>query len=260
MAITAVITGGSGEIASLLRPRLLARGWRLRLLDTAPLPTPAGDGETAVEASILDDAALDGALAGADLLVHLAAFRAERAWADILSANIDGTRAVLEAAVRQGVRRVLLASSIHAVGFAGLEATAAPGPLLPRPDSYYGVSKAALEALGSVFADQHGLSVVSARIVNATAAPDDAARDRVAWFSPDDAARLVDAVSRLEEPGHRIVWGVSAGGAPWFDLGPGRAIGYEPQDDASRRGDLEADLPEHVGHPFTRWPLGEPMD
>jgi uronate dehydrogenase len=263
MSITALLTGGSGEIATFTRPHLRERGWTLRLLDPAEPPALEA-GESWVEASILDLDAVTEAARGADVLVHYAAHRAERPWADILSLNIDGTRTVLEAAHRAGVRRVLLASSVHAVGFTptpGLVDVPVPPP---RPDTYYGVSKAALEALGSLYADKHDMAVVSARIINATTEPHGPAA-RTLWFSPGDSARLVAAVAALDQPGHRIVWGVSAGAGEWVDLEPGFAIGYRPVDDGREPGDdLAAALREdpaaaRIGGGFTSWPLGETM-
>ena len=96
-------TGGVRRVIGAKRAHLRALGWRLRLLDTRPPAEPPRDGETVIEASILDDDALDAACAGADAVVHLAAFRAERPWADILSLNIDGTQRVLAAARAVGV-------------------------------------------------------------------------------------------------------------------------------------------------------------
>jgi uronate dehydrogenase len=252
MPTTALITGAAGRIGTMVRPLLRERGWRLRLLDVAPPPEPAPD-EDVVVGSFLDRAVLDPALQGADVLVHLAAHASERPWSEILSLNIDGTRIALEAARDAGVRRVLLASSIHAVGFLPFAPVA--GTPLPRPDSYYGVSKAASELLGSLFADRYGMSVVTARIVYA--APEaDGPRGRVVWFSPADQARLIAAVAALEAPGHHVVWGASRGAERLFDLGPGRAIGFDPQDDVVQPGDLEQ-LPAHLGGEFTELPLGE---
>ncbi len=59
-------------------------------------------------------------------------------------------------------------------------------------------------------------------------------RDRRAlatWLSPDDCARLADAALRTSVP-YSIVWGVSANTRRWWSLAAGRAIGYEPVDDA----------------------------
>lgn len=252
MAITALMTGGSGRIATMVRPLLRERGWRLRLLDVVPPREPAAN-EDVVVGSFLDRTVLDPALDGVDLLVHFAAHASERPWNEILSLNIDGTRIALEAARDAGVRRVLLASSVHAVGFLPLHPV--DGTPLPRPDSYYGVSKAVSELLGSLFADRFGMSIVTARIIYA--APDThQPRQRLLWFSPADAARLLDAVASLDEPGHHIVWGASRGAGRVVDLAPGRAIGFEPQDDALQPGDLDA-LPSTFGGEFTELPLGE---
>src|SRR5688500_11117164 len=102
----------------------------------------------------------------------------------------------------------------------------------PRPDTYYAVSKAAMEALGSVFADRFGMTIVSARICSYSPQPG-GDRGLAQWLSAGDMARLVEAVIARDEPGHRIVWGVSRNAPDWFPLGPGRAIGFEPVDDAA---------------------------
>lgn len=88
------------------------------------------------------------AMRGADAVIHLAGIASEAPWVDLLRVNIDGTRIVLEAAREAGVRSVLLASSIHAAGFLLSAEVADSSALVPRPDSYYGVTKAAMESLG----------------------------------------------------------------------------------------------------------------
>ncbi|WP_127794493.1 NAD(P)-dependent oxidoreductase [Agromyces sp. LHK192] len=232
------VTGASGRIGREI-VRLLDRpGRTLRLIDTdLPASTadgPWGDLSDRVElhrASIEDAPAIRAALAGASGVVHLAALSSERPWADILRVNIDGTQKVLEAARLGGARNVLLASSIHAVGFVDAASAATTEVLVARPDTYYGVSKAALEALGSVYADRYGLGVVSARICQFGAEPA-TGRALARWLSPGDLARLIEATLRLDDGAHHIVWGVSANAPDAFDLSAGRAIGYEPQDDA----------------------------
>ncbi len=63
---TILITGAAGRIATMLRPRLARPGRVLRLLDIAPLATPAGPGEESVTALVTDMAAMTAACAGAD--------------------------------------------------------------------------------------------------------------------------------------------------------------------------------------------------
>ncbi|GIT80734.1 NAD-dependent dehydratase [Leifsonia sp. LS1] len=228
MAVFA-ITGGRGRIGSSVIPRLIGHGHRVRSIDIVDGRDGAPGEE--VRASIDDRDALAAAFRGAGTVVHLAGAASERPWDEILSTNIDGTRNVLQAAYSAGVPRVLLASSIHALGCAPASTARSALVLPPRPDTYYGVSKAAMEALGSLYADQFGMAVVSARICTFAERPEDS-RSLATWLSPGDATRLIEAAAAIREPGHHIVWGVSANRPGWFPLEEGEAIGYFPQDDA----------------------------
>lgn len=227
------ITGAAGRIGRAITPLLRRPGRELRLLDRE-VPADRDERDRWFAGDITEAGALDEAFRGADLVVHLAAHPWERPWPEIIAVNIDGTQRTLDAAHVAGVPRVLFASSIHAVGYATPAEAGAVDELHPRPDTFYGMSKAAGEALGSVYADRFGMTVVSARIC--AFSPDVAGGHSVAlWLSPADAARLVEAVAALDRPGHHVVWGVSDNGPGWFPLGPGRAIGFHPQDDAVRR-------------------------
>lgn len=250
---TVVITGAAGRIGRAIVPLLRRPGRMLRLVDTSRVELEPGDDVVWHDVSIEDGDRMGRVLDGASALVHLAGLSSERPWADLLRVNIDGTHTVLEAARRTGVDRVLLASSIHAVGFQPVAAAGATAPPLPRPDTYYGVSKAAMEALGSLYADRFEMSVVSARICTFLEEPGDG-RSIAQWLSPGDMARLVEASLALDDGAHHIVWGVSANAPGWFALDAGFAIGYRPHDDAravSREND-GVEPPE----PDTRAPLG----
>lgn len=259
------LTGASGRIGSALRPRLRAAGHELVLCDLVPLPdeAPATDGERVVVADLADVGSHVAAFAGADLVVHLGGYPDERSWAEILTVNIDGTRSVCEAARLAGVGRLLLASSVHAAGYVPVDA-AGRGMPLPDPDTYYGVSKAAAEALGALYAGRFAMTVVSARIMTFAEAPF-GPRSLQSWLSPADMTRLVLAVLTTEARGHHVVWGVSANTRRQVDLAPGRAIGFEPLDDAERFADEVADeeggaAPGLLGGPFALpgYALGEP--
>ncbi|MFZ7086679.1 NAD-dependent epimerase/dehydratase family protein [Curtobacterium sp. RRHDQ10] len=263
---TLLITGAAGRIGSSLRPRLLAAGHVLVLLDELELPEPAGVGERFVRGSISDRPVLDVAMEGVDTVVHLAGIPTEDVWDRIVAANMTGTKDVLEAAAAAGVLRVLQASSIHAVGRVPEhddEPSSVAGDRLARPDTYYGVSKAVMELLGSVFADRYGMSIVSARIGAFGVAPGSRRALRM-WSSPDDLARLVLATVALTEPGHHVVWAVSRNRGSVADLGAGELIGYHPEDDASavlRPGELDAMPPEDMqflGGGMASLPLGAP--
>ncbi|MHC5794729.1 NAD-dependent epimerase/dehydratase family protein [Lacisediminihabitans sp. FW035] len=228
-----LVTGGNGRIATAIRPALASAGHALRLLDILPLAVPATGAEESVTASVTDLDALEAACAGVDLVIHLGGYASERSWSEIVETNINGTQAVLEAARRAGVPRVLIASSIHAVGYATAAEARVAEVLAPRPDTYYGVGKVAAEALASLYGDRIGMSVVSARIANFVDRPVHG-RGLSLWFSPADMVRLVEACAALTEPGHSIVWGVSNNSRRWVRLDAGRRIGFVPVDDAEQ--------------------------
>lgn len=225
-----LITGAAGGVGTLLRP-LLARPDRvLRLLDVAPLPD-TGDGAELVEASITDLPAMVSACSEVDAVLHLGGLSTEHGWPDMLSVNIDGTYKVFEAAYRAGVPRVVFASTNHTVGFHPRAGVEAPDYLFPRPDTYYGVSKVAGEALGSLYHDRYGLDVVCLRIGGCFAKPLDT-RMLENWLSPRDGAALVEAALSTPSPGFKVVWGVSDNTRRWWSLAEAEAIGYRSQDDA----------------------------
>src|SRR5258707_11240541 len=95
--------------------------------------------------------------------VHLAGASVESPWDRVLPLNIEGCYKTFEAARRQGVKRVIFASSNHAVGFHRRERFI-DNTVLPRPDTRYGVSKVFGEAVGRLYAHKYGLSVACLRI------------------------------------------------------------------------------------------------
>lgn len=227
---TILITGASGKVGSLIRPLLRRAGRELRLLDVVPIEE-LGEGESAIVGSFADAELARAACEGVDLIVHLGGHSKEQEWGEIVSVNIDGTHTLLEAARSADVHRVLLASSIHAVGYVEARSAHTPPVLYPRPDSYYGMSKVAIEALGSLYADRFDMSITSVRIGTVDEQILDP-RMLATWLSPADAARIVEACLARDAPGHRIIWGVSDNTRGWVDLQPGRDIGYLPEDDA----------------------------
>ena len=171
------------------------------------MPTSTAATERAVECDLRDVDGQAEAFAGADLVVHLGAYSDERPWDDILAVNIDGTRAVCEAARRAGVGRMLLASSVHAAGYVPADSPLVrEGMPLPAPNTYYGVSKAALEALGGLYAGRFGMTVVSARIMVFRDLADGPPPSLRSWLSADDMARLVLATLTTSATGHHVVW------------------------------------------------------
>lgn len=223
-----LLTGAAGAAATGIRPLLRERGHELVLLDLSPAPEPDAALERVVTGSFLDDAVLDDALAGVDLVVHLGGYSRERPWADIVETNITGTQRVLEACRRHGVHHVLLASSLHAQGFWPV-GTDPDAMTTARPDTYYGVGKVAMEALGALYADRFGMRVVSARIGTIEAEPS-GRRSLSTWISPRDFVRLIESTGAEAAAGHHAVWAVSANRRRWFPLR--EEAGWLPLDDA----------------------------
>jgi len=256
-----VITGAAGLVGSMLRTRLARPGRTLRVLDIAPLL--AGPGEEAIQASVTDVDAMTAACQGADAVIHLAGIPGEAPWPRILEVNINGGYAVFEAARRAGTPRVIFASSNHAVGFVPRSAFPVPDYAFPAPDSYYGVSKASIEALASMYHHRYGMDAICVRILSCFPQPR-TVRMLSTWLSPDDAGRLFEACLTAERPGFRVVFGVSAntrGG--WVSLAEAEALGYQPQDDAEAYAAQiiaeygEAPLPDPDTDPVLRYLGGE---
>ena len=133
-----LITGAAGEIGTVLRAGLAGRYTLLRLADIRPC-SGVREGE---EDRITDVTDLDAVVTAArdiDCIVHLAGVPREGAWDQILPKNIAGTYNVFEAARRNGVRRVVFASSNHVIGFHRSDRIVDERDEL-RPDSRYGVS------------------------------------------------------------------------------------------------------------------------
>jgi uronate dehydrogenase len=234
---TVLLTGAAGRIGAVLARRLPALGWPLRLFDRVEV----ADGIVGDITSAND---LDAAMRGVGAVVHLAGQPTEAPWPDIRDTNIDGTVQVFEAARRAGVRRVVYASSNHAVGFTPV-ANDQPADLAPRPDTLYGVSKVFGEALGRYYVDRYGMQVACLRIGTFDNRPTHV-RSLSTWLSPDDAARLVDACLRSPALGYALVWGISANTRRTWSLDAGRALGYEPKDDAE---DYADDIPAAAPDP-----------
>src|SRR5438046_9374106 len=102
-------------------------------------------------------AAVEKMVAGVDGIIHLGGISGENSWEKILEGNIVGLYNVFEAARRAGVKRIVMATSNHAVGFYPRSQTI-DHRVVPRPDSRYGVWKAFSETLARVEADKHGLA------------------------------------------------------------------------------------------------------
>jgi uronate dehydrogenase len=267
-----LITGAAGNMGRLLRPLLRRDDRILRLADIADIDD-AQPGEEVVTVDVLDAEAVTKACQDVHAVLHLGGISTEAGFDDVLQVNVVGTHNVLRAAVDAGVTKVLLASSNHAVGFYH-RADAPPGSdglpdnLPPRPDTFYGWSKAAVEALGSLYHDRFHLDVTALRIGTCFAEPADT-RALSTWLAPSDAAQLIEACLALPDNDFRIVWAVSDNTRRWWSLEGARKLGFRPTGNAevyaadriARFGEPDLSDPVHdlVGGAFCQWPLGETM-
>src|SRR3954462_3583414 len=159
-----LMAGASGGIGTSLR-KLLPAIYPDPVLSDLKAPADLGSHENFKAADLSDLAEVEAIYDGVDGILHFGGYSVEGAWDDILQANIIGGYNLFEAARRKGVKRVVFASSNHAIGFyprhhrIGTDVTA-------RPDTRYGVSKVFGEAVGALYADKHGLGVTCIRIGN----------------------------------------------------------------------------------------------
>lgn len=228
-----LITGSGGRIGLALRHHLKGLYEELRLGDIAEQPA-AGPGETVLRLDVTDKPALEAAMKDIDCVVHLAGIPEEDTWDRIRDANIDGTYNVYESAYRQKVKRVIFASSNHAVGFHRRERVL-DDQVQPRPDTRYGISKVVGEALGRFYADKHALSVACLRI-GTFRTPDRPSeyRQLLSWVSHRDLAQLVQRC--IDHPSFHFVvaYGVSGNTRSRWSNEHVSFLGYRPEDDSER--------------------------
>ena len=252
------MTGSAGSIGRVVTLGLADRGHVVVGLDR--VPPPAGADGAWHPGAATDPAAVAAVLAEERVaaVVHLAGHPGEASLPDSLTSHVVTTGALLDAMVEHDVRRLVYASSNHAVGRtprAGLEGELLGTDVRPRPDTCYGVSKVAAEALLSLYADRHGIDAVACRIGSFLERPE-TVRQLATWLSHDDCVRMVEAALTAPAPGYAVLYGISRNTRAWWDLEPGRALGYEPQDDAEDFAGSVAPGPAdqaeaaHVGGPY----------
>lgn len=223
-----LVTGAAGLLGCHLRREL--RGRYDIVATDHRRPDDLRDDEEFRPADLRDLDRMVEVTRGADAVVHLGGIPGEDEWEALLSTNIGGTHHVFEAARRAGARRVVFASSNHVTGFHPVTRRL-DGSARPRPDSRYGVTKAAGEAIGSLYADKYGLRVLSIRIGHVLDRPS-TPRQMAVWLSPRDLAQLVTIGIEHPELRHEIVYGVSDTTSGWWDIDGARRLGYRPLDRA----------------------------
>ena len=220
-----LLTGAAGGVATMLRPLLLARYGDVVLSDRVPVENLA-PGETFRLAHLDDPADVAACLEGVDRVVHLGGKSTEGTWEEILQSNIAGLYTFYEGCRVAGVKRVVFASSVHAIGYYSRDRRIDTNVPI-RPDSRYGVSKVFGEAMSALYADKHGIGTLSVRIGNIAPKPLDTRRLSIG-LHPEDFMQL--CAIGLEHPDihNQVVYGTSANSRAWWDNSAAFALGYRP--------------------------------
>jgi uronate dehydrogenase len=223
------LTGAAGSIGSTLRPSLRDDLEVLCCIDLRPVADLAPT-ERSVTVDLSDLDALTESLRGMDGVIHLAGIPDEGDLADITAVNILGTFHLFEAARRAGVARVVYASSNHVTGLYPVDVLV--GPELPvRPDTYYGVSKVAGEAVGRLYAENFGLEVACLRIGTFAERPT-SPRHLSTWASHADTIRAFRAAMSAPNLAFEIFYVASANRDLYWDMESGERLGFHPVDHA----------------------------
>lgn len=260
-----VLTGARGNLGTVLREPLSKMCETLVTTDIRKAPDDLLPNEHYVQADLSRMEEIEPLLKGADMVIHFGAIVDEKPFEELLGPNFIGAYNVWEAAHRHGVRRVVYASSIHAVGMyptnAGIDTEVAH-----RPDTFYGLAKCFAEDLGRMYWEKRGLESVHLRILSCTPEPQNT-RALGTWLSYGDLVRLVTRAIDTPTTGFTVIYGVSANTRAPVSNHRVPFLGYQPQDNAeSHAPALFAKAPPadpqdlaltRVGGPFAAIPLGE---
>ncbi|MCZ7649576.1 MAG: NAD(P)-dependent oxidoreductase [Planctomycetota bacterium] len=231
--LNVLLTGAAGRVGQMLLPSFKER-YALRAFDRVPVP---GD-PAALRGDLEDAEGLRQAMAGVDVLVHLAAdpnpfakFREE-----LVGPNIVGLYNAFQAAVEAKVRRVVYASSVQTVMARPFETDSVDVNDPPRPHTLYGATKHFGEVLGRWFHDHHPLEFVALRLGGTCKAkPEGFAWKSEApwnWLSDRDAVQLFTKAIETPGVGFLVAFGRSKTVREYMSLRTAREVlGYEPQDD-----------------------------
>ncbi|HKL70108.1 NAD(P)-dependent oxidoreductase [Salibaculum sp.] len=260
-----VLTGACGALGMQIRETLAGQAEELLSVDIQPSPDTLLPNERFEQVDVSDMAAFGPLVEGADMVVHFAAIVDERPFEELLGPNYISSYNVWEAAWQHGARRIVYASSVHAVGMH--ETMAGIGLDAPhRPDTFYGLAKCFAEDLGRMYWEKRGMEAVCLRIFSCTSEPQNL-RALQTWLSYDDLRQLVLRAVEAPVTGFATVYGISANTRAPVNNDRAAFLGFRPQDNAEDwAGALQAGAPRpapddmgftRLGGPFAAVPLGE---
>ncbi len=262
---TLLLTGAAGRLGSELRRGLAPLARKLRLLDRVAI-TDLQPNEEMVTCDLADMTAVIEATKGVEAIVHFGGAPLEVPWEEVLNSSIRGSYNVYEGARKNGVKRIVYSSSVHAIGYHRLEDHIdADAP--HRPDGLYGLSKCFVEDLARLYWDKFGIESVCLRIFSSFPEPADR-RMLWSWMSFDDVVRAVVASLTAPRVAHTIAFGMSDNTVKPVDNRLASHLGFRAMDSAepyrakveAAKPPLVADAPavRHLGGWFVD--LGHPDD
>ncbi len=226
-----VLTGAAGRLGSYLREPLTKLADELVSSDIVDEIGNCYAGERYQQADLANYDQIYQLLEDADMVVHFGAIVDEGPFETLLGPNFIGAYNIWEAAYQQGVKRVVYASSIHAVGM--YDKTEFIGVDVPhRPDTFYGLAKCFAEDLGSLYWDKRGVESVCMRILSCAQVTN--TRALGSWLSYDDLIQLVEKSITTPISGFSVVYGVSNNDRVPVDNSKASFLGYRPKDNAEQ--------------------------
>jgi uronate dehydrogenase len=228
-----LVTGSAGAIGQPVCRELMRRGHCVRGLDRVTTPGLAEH----VVVDLSERAAVCAAASGVGTVVHLAAEPNDADFSVLAGPNVLGLFHVLDAAREQGVRRVVLASSIQVLGNWSNTRRHAPASVSEAsPVNHYALTKLWAEQMGEMYSRCHGLEILAVRVAFMVRNAEEALRLKQGelfdvYLSRGDVGRFfADAV---EAPAVRyaVLYAVGRGGERLFDMDPARRLlGFQARD------------------------------
>lgn len=242
-----LLTGAAGRLGQALREPLARFCTQLRSTDVHEPKSALHANEEFVACDLADAQGVLKLVEGVDAIVHMGGASTEFSADAILRSNVNGTFNLYHAALTQGVRRVVLASSNHVTGYYPVDQIVST-TMPMRPDSLYAVSKGFSELLASYYFDHQGIETLAIRIGTCFSMPT-SRRALACWLSFADLARLVKHGLVVPDLHYAVVYGVSGNPASWWRDSDSARLGFTPQDNAEHwRAEIEASTPPHSGN------------
>lgn len=246
-----LVTGSAGRLGRAAVRALVERGHRVFGFDR--VPTPRLPAEQYHVGTFDDVETLNRLVAAVDCVIHLAATPDDAQFprgpapddgdnflSELVPNNVIGPYRVMEAIRKAGVRRVVLASTGQVIdGHLRDGNVPVTASLPPRPRYLYAATKVFLEALGQVYAGNHGIEVLAVRLgwcPRDRGQIEEIAQSAIGqdvFLSPGDAGRFfVGCVEADKLPAYAVAFATSLPTHSLrYDLGPARRlVDYQPQD------------------------------